>query len=284
MAKPPDSLSLKEGDLFQDQYEIHSVLGEGGFGRVLQARQLSTGQMVAIKLNCPGNGPSQSQRISARFLREMKLCAKLHHPNIVRLLDAGKTEEGVLFTVLEFVPGQDLEKVLAEDGRLGLPEAGRLMCQVLDALAAAHSAGIVHRDLKPANIMVTQSGARRNATVLDFGVGAFVGQQCSEEIAKITGTMEIVGTPLYASPEQLKGEATSYRSDLYAWGLTFIECITGLAPMMGDNITDVVYNQLGPEPVEIPSALHGHPLGALIKRATYKEAAQRNVTAAGLLA
>src|SRR5262245_10631443 len=147
--------------MFEGRYEILAPLGEGSFGRVYKGRQLSTGQAVAIKVirfweNDP---PAAVENQIARFRREMRLCAELSHPNIVRLIDSGESGDGLLYAVFEYVPGSTLREVLATEGRLGWEIARRLMTQVLDALACAHVHGVVHRDLKPANIMVTRTGA-----------------------------------------------------------------------------------------------------------------------------
>src|SRR5690606_17834349 len=129
-------------------------LGDGASGVVYRATQLSTRQLVAIKvLRHDVHQAADVVRMRARFEREMELCATLHHPHIVRLLDRGESAEGEPFAVFEFVPGETLHSTLLREGALSASEAGELMGQVLDALVAAHAAGIIHRDLKPHNIM-----------------------------------------------------------------------------------------------------------------------------------
>ena len=215
---------LPAGSIFQDGYEILAELGSGTFGRVYKARQRSTGQAVAIKvLRFWGDdGPADVTNQSERFRREMRLSAGLSHPNIVRLFDSGETEDGRLFAVFEYVPGSTLKEVLAREGSLGWGETVHLMTQVLDALSCAHARGVVHRDLKPENIMVTKTGARRNALVLDFGLGGLSRDARDWTLPRLTATCELMGTPCYAAPEQLRGETTSPRSDLYSWGLIFL--------------------------------------------------------------
>src|SRR5437016_2930201 len=170
--------ALAPGTQFQDAYEILEELGSGGFGRVYKARQLSTGQLVAIKVLRFWESDSAADVANQveRFRRETRLCAELSHPNIVRLIDSGETGHGQLYAIFEYVPGSTLKDVLAREGGLGWTETVYLMTQVLDALACAHARGVVHRDLKPENIMVTKTGARRNALVLDFGLGGFTPQ------------------------------------------------------------------------------------------------------------
>ncbi len=267
----------------QDCYDILAEIGQGGFGTVYKARQLTTGQLVAIKVLQPrGDRVGDHERRMARFQREMQLCARLHHPNIVRLIDSRTADDGALCSVFEFVPGKNLSEVLASEGRLQPREAQHLMGQVLDALACAHSHGVVHRDLKPANIMVVPTGARRNALVLDFGIGALTEGLHGEDIAKLTGTNETLGTPLYAAPEQLHGHTPSPRSDLYSWALVFIESLTGERPIPGGSLAEIILSQIS-APTPIPRALANHPLEKLLRRATVKDPGARDVTAATLL-
>ncbi|XXX72871.1 TOMM system kinase/cyclase fusion protein [Sorangium sp. So ce134] len=277
--------AIAPGAVFQERYEIVSALRESGFADVYKGRQLATGQMVAIKVMRPARGgkPADVARRCARFHQETRFCAQLHHPNIVRLIDAGQTGEGTLYTIFEFVPGKNLAEVLAEEAALDPREARHLMLQVLDALGCAHGQGVVHRDLKPSNIMIVSTGARRNALVLDFGIGALIAGAEEGVDAKLTPSNEILCTPAYAAPEQLLGQPVSVRSDLYAWGLVFLECLTGQPSIAGRSLQEVLFRQASSEPIPLPAALLGHPLGTLLRRATLKNVAERAVTASGLL-
>lgn len=274
------------GSVFQGLYEILSELGAGTFGRIYKARQLSTGQEVAIKtLHVRGGaGANTSDQSDVdRFRRELKLCAALSHPHIVRLIDSGEYGAGLLYVVFEHVPGTTLRELLTSEGALEMGEAVHLMAQVLDALGCAHAQGVVHRDLKPENMMVTRTGIRRNALVLDFGMGGFVSEQQHPELTRITATGELLGTPSYAAPEQLRGEPPSLRSDIYSWGLVFLECLTGEAAFSGDSVHDVLLKQLSPDPVPMPGWLRRHRLRRVLEAATVKDVAKRDVTLAGLL-
>ncbi|MBN1203704.1 MAG: TOMM system kinase/cyclase fusion protein [Myxococcaceae bacterium] len=271
---------LAPGTLFQGRYEILAKLGEGGFGQVYQARQLVTRQEVAIKVLRALHTANDSH--IARFQREMQLCAQLYHPNIVRLIDSGQAEPDLLYTVFEYVPGRTLTDVLATEGALTPWEAAHLMLQVLDALVCAHKKGVIHRDLKPQNIMVTTTGVRRNALVLDFGLGTLPSEG-QEDLARITQTREVLGTPTYAAPEQLRGEPVKEGADLYSWGLIFLECLTGKRAVDGATIQQIIYKQLGPEPIAIPEWLEHHRLGRLLQRVTNKNAEQREIPAQNVL-
>ena len=273
------------GTVFAERYEVEGPLGEGGFGTVYKARQIATGQSVAIKvLRLPEGsaGVGHEKRI-ARFQREMQICAQMHHPNIVGLIDSGHTDGGVVYSVFEFVPGKNLAEVLAEEGHLDPAEARHFMMQVVDALACAHTAGVVHRDLKPANIMVVPTGGRRNVLVLDFGIGALTQEARRDEGTRITLTHESIGTPSYAAPEQLKNQPLTPRSDLYAWGLVFLECLTGKRVVDGETVAEVVFKQLSPDPIPIPDAIADHALGRILRRVTAKDPNAREATAEGLL-
>jgi TOMM system kinase/cyclase fusion protein len=272
--------SINAGTVFQDRYEILSRLGEGGFGQVYRARQRVTHHEVAVKVLRALHSTQETH--VARFQREMQLCAELHHPNIVRLIDSGRAEPDLLYTVFEFVPGRTLGEVLAEEGALTPWEAAHLMLQVLDALGCAHKRGIIHRDLKPQNIMVSTTGVRRNALVLDFGLGTF-SPEFQQDVTPITRTQEVLGTPAYASPEQLRGSPVTTRSDLYSWGLIFLECLTGRRVVEGATLQQVLYKQIGPEPVAIPGWLDEQRLGRLLRKVTQKDAGLREASAESVL-
>ena len=142
-----------------------------------------------------------------------------------------------------------------------------------EALECAHAKGIVHRDLKPSNLMLGGSAPRRSALVLDFGLGGLAEGRRRQEWQTLTQTREFLGTPLYASPEQLAGEPATERSDLYAWGLVFLECLTGRHPFAEVGAAERLLT--GGGAVEIPEWLRGHRLGQLLASVTERDAAQR---------
>jgi len=265
------------GGLVGGQYRIQSHLGAGGFGDVFRAVQEKTGQTVAVKVLRPRygkNAPGIDRQI-ARFRREMRVCAELHHPHIVRLIDSGETEASFLFSVFEYVPGTTLAELLHDKGALPVRTAIDLMLQVLDALVCAHARGVIHRDLKPNNIMVSTTGSRPQITVLDFGISAFLEGMLLDEFESLTITREILGTPSYAAPEQLRGEAPSVKSDLYAWALVFTECILGRRVFDGPSAVEVAYRQLSADPVRLPDKLQKHWLGVLLRWALEKDVSRR---------
>jgi TOMM system kinase/cyclase fusion protein len=286
MDRMTDTHDLRPGSVLQGRYEITSALGAGGFGAVYKAVQLATNQPVAIKVMHPILDEPETKRENrlARFRREMDLCARLQHPNIVGLVDSGQTDDGRLFAVFQFAAGRGLDRVLLEDGPMTPREARYLMLQVLDALSCAHNLGVVHRDLKPANIMLVSTGTRRNALVLDFGIGAMASDLNLHDpaYAKLTGQHEWLGTPHYTAPEQIRGNPPTSASDIYSWGLVYLECLTGHPVIAGTPVMAWMFH-LGPDPIPIPPHLRHHRLGRLLQRAVIKDVTERTATAAQLL-
>lgn len=260
------------GPLIQG-YRLIELIGEGGFGRVYKAVQLRTEQLVAIKLLKDSKHSSQHQ--IDRFERETQLCAQISHPNIVKLLDKGHTEDGDLFAAFEYIEGETLKNRIIRKGVLSGVETGLLMAQVLDALSCAHEQGIVHRDLKPQNLMVGETSASMHIKVLDFGVGAFTEDFRTDDYKSLTITKETLGTPTYSAPEQLWGEPPTVKSDLYAWGLIVLECLTGTPVMGGNSLAEVFEKQINAEDVVIPDNILEHPLGDLLKRVLEKKTEKR---------
>ncbi len=266
------------GFVIDGRYELLSLLGTGGFGVVYKAKQLNTGQLVAIKIarsldDHPGS--SSSSGVAARFEREMNVVAELSHPNIVQLMDKGQLPDKRLFAVLQLVHGVSLSELLKREGPMAPTEAKRLMMQVLDALCSAHDLGVIHRDLKPANIMVTHVGALRNALVLDFGIATFTKGNRDDSYQSLTPAGSVGGTPAYMAPEQLHGKAPNPQTDIYAWGLVFLECLTGQRVVRGSSIAETMFTHLRPDPHPLPSAVAMHPLGRVLRSALAKDPSNR---------
>lgn len=264
-------------------YEILEWIGEGAFGTVYRARQSSTGQEVAIKVLRAGLGgsPADSRRRD-RFRREMELCARLRHPHIVHLLDSGCDGEGNPFTVFEFVEGSTMADQLRISGPPPAPLVKILMTQILQALDYAHRQGIVHRDLKPANIMIRLEHDQALAKVLDFGVGAFL-PDVVDAVQRLTSTADLIGTPSYAAPELLLGQKAGPSTDLYSWGLVFLECLTGRPAIHGSSIPEIIQQQLRSDDITLPPEIASHPVGALIRRVLAKKPCKRVADASRIL-
>jgi TOMM system kinase/cyclase fusion protein len=220
------------------------------------------------------DGPVRAARVE-RFRREIAFCSSLYHPDIVRLLDSGELADGNRFAVFEFIPGRTLAELLRDEAMLKVQRARSLLGQLLPPLAYAHSMGIAHRDLKPGNVMVMSDGGRDRLKILDFGISISVGSQDHAELARLTQSHEWIGTPLYAAPEQLRGDVTGPKVDLYAWGLMFVECLTGTTLIRGESLLQILAQQSRAEPHVLPPALAGHRLGALLLRTLEKDPARR---------
>lgn len=257
-------------------YQSLGLLGQGASGRVFKARQRSTGQFVAVKIPHPASAddPAARRRVQQRLHQETRVLAMLQHAHVVRLIDKGMAEGGLLFAVLEFIPGETLRDFLQRNGGLPLPDTMALMAQLLDALTFLHQHQVVHRDLKPENIMVVSSGTALHLKLLDFGLASHQG-----EPRFVTGAE---GTPAYCAPEQLRGEPCTPATDIYAWALIFLECLSARPCVQGAGLGEVLQRQLSPEPVALPGELAGHPVAQLLRQALRKDPRQRAANAAGL--
>src|SRR5438270_1056226 len=193
------------------KYKILSTIGSGGFGTVYLAEDTWIDKRVALKV------PHKQGVDFGELLREPRLLASLNHPNIVTILTAEK-QENVFFIVMEFVPGETLETIIARDGPLDVTRALDYTCQISNAVDHAHRQGVLHRDLRPSNVLVADSGMLK---VADFGTSRFL------EIAAHGTT--VIGSPPYMAPEQFKGKAV-FASDIYSLGVTMYQMLTGVLP------------------------------------------------------
>lgn len=206
------------------QYEIEGLLGRGGMGAVYQGRQAELDRRVAIKI-LPANLGNEGQDYAARFKIEARAMARLKHPGIVAVYDFGQTPEGLLYFVMEFVEGMDVQEMIAREGRLHSANAIAIAAHVCDALHYAHSHGIIHRDIKPANVIVGYDGQVR---VADFGLAKVVN---ADATSGLTLSGMVMGTPNYLAPEVLVlGSEIDHRADLYAVGVMLYHMLTGRVP------------------------------------------------------
>ena len=245
-------------------YQVLNELGSGGMGRVYRVRNVISDRIEAMKVLLP-NLVGQ-QELATRFLREIKLMASLNHPNIAQLRTAF-TANNQLVMIMEYVEGSTLADRL-EHGPIPVPEALNYTGAVLDALSYAHHQHVIHRDIKPANIMVTPEGAVK---LMDFGI-ARAGDGHS-----LTMTGTTLGSLGYMSPEQVQGEATDARSDLYSVGVSLYEMVTGQRPFRADSDFSLMtahVRELPKPPVELHPGLPP-ALNEIILMSIAKEPAQR---------
>lgn len=241
--------------LIAGRYEVGSLIGRGGMAEVYEGTDTRLGRTVAIKLLKPdlANDPS----FEDRFRNEAQASARISHPTIVRVYDAGEDIDTDSngnqikhpFIIMEFVKGQLLREVLHER-RLSIEEAVNYASGILTALEFSHKAGVIHRDIKSANVMITENDQIK---VMDFGIARAV----SESSATMANTVGIMGTAQYFSPEQAKGETVDSRTDLYSTGVLLYEMLAGRPPFKGDTAVSVAYQHVS-EAVTPPSKFNSN--------------------------
>jgi serine/threonine protein kinase len=206
------------------QYEILCLLGRGGMGAVYQGRQISLDRLVAIKI-LSNDLEEADANFAERFKNEARAMAKLTHPGIVSVYDFGETPNGLLYIVMEFVEGTDVQKMISASRRLHTEHAMAITAHVCDALAYAHERGIIHRDIKPANIMVGYDGSVK---VADFGLAKV---STGGQTVGLTQSGIAMGTLHFMAPEALMlGTAVDHRADIYAVGVMLYQMLTGKLP------------------------------------------------------
>ena len=216
------------GQTVGGRYRITKLLGEGGMGAVYIGEQNIGGTVRKVAIKTLHAHLSKDPKILQRFERECATVAELQHPNTIQLYDFGKTDDGILYMVMEFVQGESLAAVLEKRKSLEPPRAQHILHQICDALGEAHSMGIVHRDLKPDNIVLTER-AKDWVKLLDFGI-AKRSEDGAREEQKLTQQGTVLGTPPYMSPEQFTGKAIDARSDIYSIAVIGYEMLAGRLP------------------------------------------------------
>jgi serine/threonine-protein kinase len=230
-------VSVDVGQVIAGKYRVERVLGAGGMGMVVEVTHVELEQRMAIKLMLPE--VAMSPELVERFLREARAAAGLKSQHVTKVFDVGRLETGALFMVMEHLTGSDLTGVLKTRGPLPVDEAALYVLQACEALAEAHRRGLVHRDIKPANLFLTRAADGSPCIkVLDFGVAKATAE------ASTTGTGALLGTPLYMSPEQVRGDRDiDARTDIWALGVVLYELVTGSVPFTGDSLWKI-FNQV----------------------------------------
>jgi serine/threonine protein kinase len=266
--------------LLAGRYQLGDLIGRGGMSDVHLGTDTRLGRRVAIKLLKPSL--ATDPRFRVLFREEAQKAARMAHPTIVRVFDAGEEtvrepngiETQVPYIVMEYVDGRLLRDIIA-DGPLEPHEAVRITSGILTALEYSHRALLVHRDIKPGNVMVTQNG---QVKVMDFGIARAV----SDNSATVADTSAVLGTAQYFSPEQARGETVDARTDLYSTGVVLFELLTGRPPFRGDRAAAVAYQHISEPPVA-PSTLNPRvspALDAVVLHALAKDKFERFQTAA----
>ncbi len=260
-----------------DRYRIERELGQGGMATVYLAEDVKHRRQVAVKVLRPELAAALGPE---RFMQEIEIAARLQHPHILPVHDSGEAG-GFLFYVMPYVEGESLRERLLHKGELPIHDAVRLLIEIADALAYAHSRGVVHRDIKPENIML--SG--RHALVTDFGVAKAVSEASGRN--KLTTAGVALGTPAYMAPEQASADPNlDQRVDIYALGVMGYELLSGSPPFTGGTPQQVLAAHVttSPEPVTARRPTVSPALATVIMKALEKRPADRWQTADELLA
>lgn len=247
-------------------FEVLRPLGKGGMGAVYVAKDLKLGREVALKLLSP-----QLFEIPGyhdRFLREAQAAARLSHPNIVAIYTFGD-EGGMPFFAMELVPGRTLDELVRQHGALPARDAAQLVLQAVSGLGHAFDkAGVVHRDIKPGNLILGDDGRVR---ILDFGLAR------AEDSTSLTAAGAVMGTPDYMSPEQVRGDDTDLRTDIYSLGVVLYQLLSGELPFPGKSAGDVMVKQVSSPPPPLAPRAPGAPASmvAIVERCLQKAPDQR---------
>jgi serine/threonine-protein kinase len=274
---------VKVGDILAGKYRVEKVLGMGAMGVVVAAMHVDLQEMRAIKFMLPSMlGDTEGVE---RFMREARAVVRLKSQHVARVNDVGRLETGAPYIVMEYLQGTDLKQLLEARGTLPVTEAVRYMVQACEAIAEAHALGIVHRDLKPANLFVTTGPTGAPCVkVLDFGIAKVSG---AGQAMDMTRTSELLGTPLYMSPEQMRSTRNvDARSDIWALGVILYRMLTGRTPFTGSTVTEICSAVIADQPDPPAMLRSGLPpaLEAVVMRCLEKSPAKRFATTVELQA
>src|SRR5437667_5711817 len=244
-----DRASTLSGQVLDSRYQVQKKLGEGGMSYVYLAREVATGKDVAIKVLSPKLATDRSS--VERLRREAGLAMRLEHPNVCRILRLGESEDGLIYLVMPFLKGELLSDREVKSGPMAVEVGVAVLQQVRAGLHHAHELQIVHRDLKPENIMLVggRDGGGVRAVVMDFGLAKE--RRAEGQLAKLTATGIILGTPEFMSPEQIRGKQLDARSDIYALGIVAFEMFTGKLPFQGRNAQEMMIARLRGQPLKL---------------------------------
>ncbi|MDZ4832180.1 MAG: protein kinase [Candidatus Melainabacteria bacterium] len=266
---PQDKLDLLVGITLEDRYYVMSLLGKGGMSLVYKAKDMKTGEIVAVK--CLRTQVLGDEMVVKRFKREADVLDRLNHPRIVNFYGYGTNRRGQPYFVMDYLIGTSLGEILRTEGRLELGRFQDIFVQVAAAIGHAHKHDAVHRDIKPGNIMLVERGGTSDyVKIVDFGIA-----KVTEGTQKLTRVGEVWGSPIYMSPEQCVGGGIDSRTDIYSLGVVMYEALTGEVPFLGRNYADTMMKQISEEPptfkqanpkIEIPAELEAIVFRAMQKK------------------
>jgi serine/threonine protein kinase/tetratricopeptide (TPR) repeat protein len=260
------------GRALVDKYRLDALVGMGGMGAVYSAVHLSTGRQIAVKVLLP-NLAIGNPRLIELFEREARVVGRLRHENIVDIIDAGRTTDGVAYIAMEWLEGHPLEEEIQRGGPLSFQRVSEILRQVAAALEESHSQHIIHRDLKPSNIfLVKRPSGREQVKVVDFGISKSLGDTGGSPVSSV------MGTPQYASPEQFKlGENIDSRTDVYSLGVMLFQMLTNALPFNDTTISALIHKHLNEPPPPLRSLRPDIPpaVEELVGRMLAKQPADR---------
>jgi serine/threonine protein kinase len=247
-----DRCATLSGKLLDGRYQVGRRLGEGGMSYVYRAQDVETGVAVAVKILLPRL--SRDPAAVERLRREATIAMRLNHPNVCPILRMGEADR-MIYLVMPYLEGEPLSEHESRRGPFAVAEAVPLLQQICQGLQHAHELQIIHRDLKPENIMLVPDGIgegsepRFRAVVMDFGLAKE--RRAGPEVAKLTATGIVLGTPEFMSPEQIRGKPLDGRSDVYALGILAFELFTGQLPFAGKSAQETMIARLRGSPVKL---------------------------------
>ena len=261
------------GKVLAGKYLLDSRIGTGGFSIVFRGTHVGIGRSVAVKIFRPQAGNDSGASLE-RFRYEGMASGRMRHPNIVDVLDAGISDDGIPYIAMELLNGNTLEKELEHNQQLPLPRIASIMEQVCLGLAAAHDAKVIHRDVKPENIFVHRDEGRETVKVLDFGIAKIL--DGARVNGQITSTGDLLGTPYYMAPERLLGHESDASADVYSVGLILYRALAGRLPFEG-TVAEIMVQAVSRHPRPIGEVVPALPasVAALIMRALDQEAGER---------
>jgi serine/threonine-protein kinase len=260
--RKPGPGEVHAGQVLAGKYQLTSVLGAGGMGKVWKGMHLGLGVPIAVKIMHPEIAASNDY--VRRFRREAHAASILNHPNAVRVFDFGD-DEGTLYMVMEFLAGESVTAWLGgKDGPPALTEVAEVMSMLLDAFQVAHAYGIVHRDLKPDNVFLTEIGGKRVVKVVDFGLAHV--EDTRDQGPTLTAKDVIAGTPEYMSPEQCRSLAVGPSADIYSIGCLLTELLQLRPPFQGSSAIEVLAKQMFTPPPPLSRPAGAEPVPPLLER------------------
>jgi serine/threonine protein kinase len=273
-----DRCATLSGKLLDRRYQVGRRLGEGGMSYVYRAQDVETGKAVAVKILLPRL--SRDPAAVERLRREATIAMRLNHPNVCPILRMGDADR-MIYLVMPYLEGEPLSEHESRRGPFALAEAVPLLVQMCRGLQHAHEMQVVHRDLKPENVMLVPDGtgdtgeSQYQAVVMDFGLAKE--RRAGPEVAKLTATGIVLGTPEFMSPEQIRGKPLDGRSDVYAIGILAFELFTGQLPFAGKSAQETMIARLRGSPAKLRDLRPELPakLDAVIQRCLALDPAER---------